>query len=41
MDRLRHSFVASEFNIQKLVADIVLTSALHNVGQAKSPGKKI
>ena len=31
MDRLRQSFVASEFNIQKLLVDIVTVSALHGV----------
>jgi hypothetical protein len=30
-DRLRESFVKSEFNIQKLMMDIVTVSALHGM----------
>jgi hypothetical protein len=40
MKRLRNSFVASDFNIQKLATEIALTSALHNVDPSKFPDKK-
>ncbi|MDB6037195.1 MAG: cytochrome c, partial [Verrucomicrobiales bacterium] len=40
MKRLRDSFIASDFNIQKLVAEIALTSALHNVDSSKNSDKK-
>ena len=33
MDRLRQSFVASQFNLQKLLVDIATISALHGVEQ--------
>lgn len=35
MDRLRKSFVASEFNLQQLLADIAAVSALHGVEKKK------
>jgi hypothetical protein len=37
-DRLRQSFVASGFNVQKLLADIAAVSARHGIEKAK--GKK-
>ena len=39
MERLRQSFVASGFNIQKLLVDIATVSALHNVGKLAASGK--
>ena len=40
MDRLRQSFVASEFNIQKLLMDIAAVSALHGIKKPVSSRKK-
>jgi hypothetical protein len=40
MDRLRQSFVASQFNIQKLLVDIVTVSALHGMEKPVSAKKK-
>jgi hypothetical protein len=40
MEQLRQSFVASEFNLQKLMVDIVTVSALHGLEKAAAPGKK-
>jgi hypothetical protein len=34
MDRLRQSFVASQFNMRTLMVDIATVSALHGVGKA-------
>lgn len=31
MDRLRQSFVASDFNMEKLLVDIATISALHGI----------
>jgi len=31
MNRLRESFIASEFNMQKLLSEIVTISALHGI----------
>ncbi len=39
MDRLRQSFVASDFNIQTLLVDIATTSALHHVEKPTSSKK--
>ncbi len=39
-DRLRQSFVASGFNMQKLLVDIATVSALHGVEKPKASGKK-
>jgi cytochrome c553 len=40
MNRLRHSFVASEFNIQKLLVDIATLSALHGTEKPAASKKK-
>jgi cytochrome c553 len=40
MPRLRQSFVASEFNVQKLLVDIVRVSALHGVEMSVQTAKK-
>ncbi|HTD65617.1 MAG TPA: DUF1592 domain-containing protein [Candidatus Limnocylindria bacterium] len=40
MDRLRASFVASEFNMQKLLVNIATVSALHGIEKPKSSGNK-
>lgn len=40
MPRLRESFVASEFNVQKLLVEIVGVSALHGVETAVQTAKK-
>ena len=39
MERLRHSFVASGFNIQQLLVEIATVSALHNVAKP-TPSRK-
>jgi hypothetical protein len=39
MERLRQSFVASGFNIQKLLVDIATVSALHHIGKPAASGK--
>jgi len=39
MGRLRQSFVASEFNMQKLLVDIATISALHGIEKPVSPRK--
>ncbi|HWN95530.1 MAG TPA: DUF1592 domain-containing protein [Methylomirabilota bacterium] len=39
-DRLRQSFVASGFNVKKLLADIAMISALHGVEKTKPSAKK-
>jgi hypothetical protein len=39
MDRLRQSFVASEFNMQKLLVNIATVSAMRDVG-TQTPSKK-
>jgi hypothetical protein len=39
-DRLRESFIASNFNMQKLLTDIAGISALHGVGPPAATGKK-
>jgi hypothetical protein len=39
MDRLRQSFVASGFNIQKLVVDIATISAMHGI-EKPNPSRK-
>jgi hypothetical protein len=38
MDRLRQSFVASQFNVRKLLVDIATISALHGVGKTAVAG---
>ncbi len=40
MDRLRHSFVASDFNVQKLLVDIATISALQGIEKPVSTKKK-
>ena len=40
MDHLRKSFVASGFNIQKLMVDIVTTAALHEVEKPNASKKQ-
>ena len=40
MDHLRQSFVASQFNLPKLLAEIATLSALHGVEPADQPRKK-
>ena len=40
MDRLRQSFVASEFNVQQLLVDIATLSALHGLEKPTTPRKK-
>lgn len=40
MHRLRHSFVASEFNLQKLLVEIAVTSATHGVDLPVQTAKK-
>ncbi len=40
VDRLRASFVASEFNIQKLLVDIATVSALHGTDKSRALGNK-
>ena len=40
MDRLRQSFVASGFNVQKLLVDIATLSALHGIEKPTSSRKK-
>jgi hypothetical protein len=40
MDRLRQSFVASEFNMQKLLVNIATVSAMRDVGTQTPPKKK-
>jgi hypothetical protein len=40
MDRLRQSFITSDFNVQKLMVEIALTSALHGVSEVPSPKSK-
>jgi hypothetical protein len=40
MDRLRQSFVASEFNLQKLLVDIATLSALHGIEKPTASRKK-
>ncbi len=40
MDRLRQSFVASQFNLPKLMVDIAAISAMHGVEQSSSGRKK-
>ena len=37
METLRKAFVASEFNLQQLLADIVQVSALHGINNPASP----
>jgi hypothetical protein len=39
MNHLRHSFVASEFNMQKLLVEIATVSALHGFEAPTSPSK--
>jgi hypothetical protein len=39
MDRLRQSFITSDFNIQKLMVEVALTSALHGVSEPQSSSK--
>jgi hypothetical protein len=38
MDRLRQSFIASQFNVQKLLVDIATVSALHDVSKTAVAG---
>jgi hypothetical protein len=38
MDRLRQSFVASQFDVRKLLAHIAMVSALHGVGKTAAAG---
>ena len=40
MSRLRQSFVASEFNLQKLLVDIAVTSATHGLDTPVRTAKK-
>jgi hypothetical protein len=40
LDRLRQSFVSSDFNMQKLLADIATVSALHGLEQPVADRKK-
>jgi hypothetical protein len=39
LEKLRKSFAASEFNIQKLVVEIATISALHNAAPQEAPVK--
>jgi len=38
MDRLRQSFVASQFNVRTLLVDIATVSALHGAGKTAASG---
>jgi len=40
MPRLRQSFAASDFNIQRLLVDMVAISARHNIEKPTAPRKK-
>ncbi len=40
MDRLRQSFVASEFNVQKLLVDIATISAMQGIEKPRATKKK-
>ena len=40
MNRLRQSFVASEFNLPQLLVEISAVSALHGVGEPAQVAKK-
>jgi hypothetical protein len=40
MPRLRQSFAASDFNIQRLLVDMVAISARHNLEKTLAPKKK-
>jgi len=40
MNRLRQSFVATGFNMQKLLVDIASISALHGIEKPTSPSRK-